>query len=138
MAETTQRTILIVDDEQTARHLLRYVLQLDGYQIISAHDAFDAVRLLDSGEQPDLVISDVMMPGMLGTDLVQHMAGDPRLAHVPVVLISAYHDLSRIGKTAAFVFKPYTPNALLGLVSELLSELDPPLNNTREPRVLTM
>jgi CheY-like chemotaxis protein len=132
------KTILIVDDEQTARHLLRYVLQLDGYHILSAHDAYEAVRILETGDKPDLVISDVMMPGMLGPDLVQYMAGKHELERIPVVLISAYHDLSRIGKTAAFVYKPYTPNALLTLVRELLDETSPPINSTREPRVITM
>ncbi len=138
MAETSKQTILIVDDEQTARHLLRYVLQLDGYQIISANDAFDALKVLEGDALPQLVISDVMMPGMLGTDLVQQMASDPRLAHIPVVLISAYHDISHVGKTAAFVFKPYTPNALLSLVTELLADPDPPINIMREPRVLSI
>ncbi len=132
------KTILIVDDEQTARHLLRYVLQLDGYHILSANDAYDAIKLLETGERPDLIISDVMMPGMLGPDLVQHLATLPEFEHVPVILVSAYHDLSRIGKTAAFVYKPYTPDALLSLVAELLAEPDPPVNSTREPRLLTM
>jgi CheY-like chemotaxis protein len=138
MDDRTMKTILIVDDEQTARHLLRYVLQLDGYHILSADDALDAIKLLETGERPDLIISDVMMPGMLGTDLVQHLAAIPELAHVPVILISAYHDLSRVGNTAAFVYKPYTPAALLALVAELLAEPDPPLNSMRQPRLLTI
>jgi CheY-like chemotaxis protein len=138
MDDRAMKTILIVDDEQTARHLLRYVLQLDGYQILSAYNARDAIKMLETGERPDLIISDVMMPGMLGTDLVQHLAADPALQHIPVILVSAYHDLSRVGKTAAFVYKPYTPNALLALVAELLAEPNPPPNNTREPRVLTI
>src|ERR687886_3025992 len=103
MDDRAMQTILIVDDEQTARHLLRYVLQLDGYHVLSANDAFDAIKLLEEGERPDLIISDVMMPGMLGPELVQHLAEMPELAHTPVILVSAYHDLSRIGKTAAFV-----------------------------------
>jgi CheY-like chemotaxis protein len=132
------KTILIVDDEQTARHLLRYVLQLDGYHILSANDALDALKLLEGGARPDLIISDVMMPGMLGPDLVQHLATQAELARIPVILVSAYHDLSRIGHTAAFVYKPYTPNALLALVADLLAEVDPPINSTREPRLLTI
>jgi len=138
MTPAGKQTILIVDDEQTARHLLRYVLQLGGYEVLSANDAFDALRILEGGVRPALVISDVMMPGMLGSDLVQQMAANPELARIPVVLVSAYHDLSRIGKTAAFVYKPYTPNALLELVTQLLDDPDPPINNTREPRLLSM
>ena len=138
MDGSAMKTILIVDDEQTARHLLRYVLQLDGYQILSANDALDALKLLEGGERPDLIISDVMMPGMLGPDLVQHLAAQAEFARIPVILVSAYHDLSRIGRTAAFVYKPYTPNALLALVADLLAETNPPINNTREPRLLTI
>jgi CheY-like chemotaxis protein len=138
MDDRTTKTILVVDDEQSARHLLRYVLQLDGYHIQSANDAFDAIRLLEEGERPDLIISDVMMPGMLGSELVQHLAAIPDLAHVPIILISANHDRSLIGNTAAFVHKPFTPAALLVLVAELLAEPEPPLNNTRQPRILTI
>ena len=139
MDDRTAKTILIVDDEQTARHLLRYVLQLDGYNILSANDAFDAIKLLEEGERPDLIISDIMMPGMLGSELVQHLAAIPELAHVPIVLISAAnHDRSLIGNTAAFVRKPFTPAALLALVAELLAEPQPPPNNTRQPRLLTI
>ena len=138
MNDRTAKTILIVDDEQTARHLLRYVLQLDGYNILSANDAFDAIKLLEEGERPDLIISDIMMPGMLGSELVQHLAATPELAHVPVILISANHDRSLVGNTAAFVHKPFTPAALLALVAELLAEPQPPINSTRRPRLLTI
>ena len=138
MNDRTAKTILIVDDEQTARHLLRYVLQLDGYNILSANDAFDAIKLLEEGERPDLIISDIMMPGMLGSELVQHLAAAPELAHVPVILISANHDRSLIGNTAAFVRKHFTPAALLALVTELLAEPQPPINSTRQPRLLTI
>ncbi|HZB95418.1 MAG TPA: response regulator [Herpetosiphonaceae bacterium] len=138
MNDRTAKTILIVDDEQTARHLLRYVLQLDGYNILSANDAFDAIKLLEEGERPDLIISDIMMPGMLGSELVQHLAAAPELAHVPVILISANHDRSLVGNTAAFVHKPFTPAALLALVAEILAEPQPPINSTRQPRLLTI
>lgn len=134
----TSKQILIVDDEPTARHLLRHVVQLGGYRLLVARDAVEAIKLLEAGERPDLVISDVMMPGLLGTDLVQYFAGSQHLRCVPVVLLSAYHDISQTGKTAAFVHKPYSPQALLGLIADLLAEDDPPANSTREPRVLSL
>ncbi len=138
MERATTKQILIVDDEPTARHLLRHVVQLGGYHLLVARDAVDAIKLLESGERPDLVISDVMMPGLLGTDLVQYFAGSQHLRCIPVVLLSAYHDVSQAGKTAAFVHKPYSPQALLGLIADLLAEDDPPANCTREPRVVSL
>ena len=93
--------------------------------------------MLDAGVRPDLIISDVMMPGISGPELVQHLSARPALAHVPVILTSAYSGCSCIGKTAAFVSKPYALDALCNLVDELLVEPDPPANSTREPRLLT-
>jgi CheY-like chemotaxis protein len=129
--------ILVVDDDPFARQLVEIVLETGGYQVRSAGHAREAMEILEAGARPKLIISDVMMPGILGTDLVEHLATQPDLARIPVVLISAYHKLASGVKTAAFVSKPFTPDMLLALVGELLAECDPPINVTREPRWLT-
>lgn len=128
--------ILIVDDDPAARQLLQIVLETGGYQVRSTGNAREAMEILEAGARPKLIISDVMMPGMLGTDLVQHLATRPDLAHIPVILISAYHQLANGVKTAAFVSKPFTPDTLLALAGELLAERNPPINASREPRWL--
>ncbi len=128
--------ILVVDDDPLARQLLQIVLETGGYQVRTASLAQEAMDLLEAGDRPKLIISDVMMPGLLGTDLVAHMATQPDLAHIPVILISAYHKLADGVKTAAVVSKPFTPDTLLALIGELLAEPNPPINVSREPRSL--
>ena len=128
--------ILVVDDDPLARQLLQIVLETGGHQVRSAGHAREAMDLLEAGARPKLIISDIMMPGLLGTDLVEHLATQPDLAHIPVILISAYHKLADGVKTAAVVSKPFTPDTLLALVGELLAEPNPPINASREPRSL--
>lgn len=132
------KSILVVDDDPTALRILRHVLQTADYQIHLADDALEALHVLETGVRPDLIISDVMMPGMLGTDFVAHLAGLPDLARVPVILMTAYHDLARGVKTAAVVLKPFNPMALVELMTELLAEAEPEINSQREPRLLRM
>ena len=128
--------ILVVDDDPLARQLLQIVLDTGGYEVQSASHAREAMDLLEAGARPKLIISDIMMPGLLGTDLVEHLATQPDLAHIPVMLISAYSKLADGVKTAAVVSKPFTPDALLALIGELLAEPNPPINICREPRML--
>jgi len=129
--------VLVIDDDPVALRLVRLVLQTEGHKIISASDAISALQLLGQGSRPDLIISDVMMPGMLGTELVEQLATQPELAHVPVVLLSAYHVCDQRCGTAAFMAKPFAPETLVALVDELLAEPDPPINSQRQPRLLT-
>ena len=129
--------VLIIDDDPVALRLVRHVLQAEGHQIFSAPDAISALQVLSQGSRPDLIISDVMMPGMLGTELVQQLATQPDLAHIPVVLLSAYHKCEQNCKTAAFMAKPFAPETLVELVDELLAEPSPPINSLRQPRLLT-
>jgi CheY-like chemotaxis protein len=128
--------VLIVDDDPVALRLVRVVLQAAGHQILSAPDAISALQLLAEGNRPDLIISDVMMPGMLGTELVQRLATQPELDHVPVVLLSAYHAHMQDFKTAACMTKPFATETLVALVDELLAEPCPPVNSQRRPRLL--
>lgn len=131
-----EAAILIVDDDPLARRLMQFVLEAGGYHVHSAVDARAAMRHLEDGGRPQLIVSDVMMPQILGTDFVQMLADQPDLAHIPVILASAAHDLLPKLKTAACVAKPFAPERLLELIRELLAEPDPPINVLREPRRL--
>ena|SRR6476620_10827949 len=85
MTKTRRDRILVVDDEQDARELFAAVLSQAGYVAEVAGDGFEAIAKL-AQVRPDLVLSDVQMPGMRGPDLIQHVrkeAGD-----IPVILIT--------------------------------------------------
>jgi DNA-binding NtrC family response regulator len=92
MTKTRRDRILVVDDEQDARELFAAVLDQAGYAAEVARDGFEALKKLESA-RPDLVVSDVQMPGMLGPDLIQHVR--KACGEVPVILITGTetHDL---------------------------------------------
>lgn len=81
-------TILVADDSITTRSLLRSVLEVGGYQVRTAADGDEALRLLRT-EQVNLVVSDVRMPRLDGLGLIARLRADPRTAAIPVVLFSS-------------------------------------------------
>lgn len=79
--------ILVVDDEEPIRQLLAAVLSDHGYRALLARNGQHALEIL-SEERPDLVLTDVMMPLLTGTDLCRHLKADPETRGIPVILIS--------------------------------------------------
>src|ERR1035437_7838077 len=83
-----RKKILIVDDEHDLVELIGLNLVRNGYEVISAHDGatgLDMARKL----APDLIVLDVMMPGLSGRDVTAAVKGDPRTAGVPIIMLSA-------------------------------------------------
>lgn len=113
-------TILIVDDEEGVRALLRRQLNSAGHTVLEAGSGPEALGLVrQRAERLDLVLSDVVMPAMNGTELAAHLATE--FPHLPVVLMSAYAPagLARVGFGEAIVpvlRKPFDPALLLDLV----------------------
>jgi DNA-binding response OmpR family regulator len=80
--------ILVVDDDETTRTLMRILLVRAGYEVTLAIDGMHALALLAEG-LPDLVISDVMMPNLDGFRLLGRVRADPRMRTLPVILLTA-------------------------------------------------
>jgi DNA-binding response OmpR family regulator len=80
--------VLVVDDEPTIRQLLAINLLAEGIHVAAVPDGFSARRAALS-DPPDLIILDVMMPGLDGLELLRELRGDPRTADIPVVLLTA-------------------------------------------------
>jgi CheY-like chemotaxis protein len=116
----TRATVLIVDDEESVRALIRRQLNTSGHTVIEAGSAPEALGLIrQRAERLDLVLSDVVMPAMNGTELAAHLATE--FPDLPVVLMSAYAPagLARVGLGDAIVpvlRKPFEANVLLDLV----------------------
>ena len=123
-------TILVVDDEEDIRTVVRQMLAAEGYVVLDAGDPHHALRL--AGQQHvDLLITDVVMPLMRGTELAQRL-----LALVPsakVLLMSAFKVAEIAASGHPFLAKPFTPDALLGRVRELLRDEPSPFAR-RPPR----
>jgi DNA-binding response OmpR family regulator len=115
--------ILICDDEPSLRELMRVALD-PSHTFAEAADTASAIGLVESF-QPDLVLLDMMMPGGSGLDVLAHLRASSALAGTEVVVVSAVAEPAdraaalEAGATA-FVGKPFDPDELDALVSELL------------------
>ncbi|MEM8861768.1 MAG: response regulator [Chloroflexota bacterium] len=127
------KSILIVDDEPMARTLLRLMLVRSGYEVIEAVDGYDALEKLRT-ILPDLVVLDVMMPGLNGYDVCVTIRDENATSRIPVIMLSAKTDTASInqGMTAGatlYLTKPVSPDELTRQVSEVLAESSNPFQN---------
>jgi CheY-like chemotaxis protein len=86
--------VLIVDDDADNRETLAEVLSDDGYLVEAAASAADALARIEGGLRPDLVLLDLMMPGMSGEELIEHIRRGGLVEDVPLVVLSARTDWS--------------------------------------------
>ncbi len=111
--------ILVVGDAKSIRETMRLQLLHAGYEVMLAEDAVVAGRLLLK-ERPDMVIVDVNMPYMDGYEFCAALKGDPETRDIPVVFLSASHDVAdrapEVG-AVAFLHKPVLADRLLEVVA---------------------
>ncbi len=123
MAEETRPKILAVDDEPMNVELLDVYLSLD-YDVVSAYsgeEALEAVKV----EKPDIVLLDIMMPGMDGYDVSKRLKSDPATQFIPIIMVTALSDVSDRVKGSdsgadEFLTKPVDKSELLSRVKSLL------------------
>ncbi len=113
-------TILVVEDEGLIAELLEDVLQDAGYRVVTAGNGLEGLaRLADVA--PDLVLSDIMMPGLDGRALCQRIRSDARYHGLPIVLMSAALPAAdRATDYTAFIRKPFDLDGLLGTIRRIL------------------
>lgn len=117
--------ILVADDEPALLRLLEFVLGRRGYVIQGVTNGNAAVEVLKT-ESPDLVILDVMMPGLDGYEVLTFIRETPRLAGLPVVMLTARAQLDDIQRgltlgADAYLAKPFDPEELFSVVESLVS-----------------
>lgn len=115
-------TILVVDDDDPVRVMLARLLRTQGYSVTQAENAETALEALDL-LRPDLVISDIVMPGESGIELRRTIAD--RWPELPVILISGYSaegpaEFAARTPNTVFVQKPFAADQFLALVEETL------------------
>ena len=124
-AATSSRTVLLVEDEQAVRELVRIILERAGHRVFEAATPEEALEQFSVIESVDLLLTDVVMPAMSGFDLFHVLVG--RQPSLRVLFISGYTDYATFEPTiadkgAAFLEKPFSAEALLGKVREVLSQ----------------
>jgi CheY-like chemotaxis protein len=114
---TADDTILVVEDEEEARITLMQILELEGFRALGFANGADAMRHLAQSERPCLIIMDIRMPVMDGPKFRSALLGDPQLAKIPVVVVTALDPAAAAGLAAIRVFrKPIDVDALIGVV----------------------
>jgi CheY-like chemotaxis protein len=111
------KKILLVDDESNMRFVLRIILESGGYEVVAAqHGAAALEALRRSGA--DLVLTDLMMPVMSGRELVERLRADQETADIPIVVVTATHELV-LPNADAVIAKPFDDEELLAVVRSL-------------------
>lgn len=121
-----RKTLLVVDDNPSIRESLALLLRLAGYNVVEASDGGQAIDLVEE-ERPDLVLTDLRMPGMSGVELIQRMRGaDPRVRRTPVVAVSVHGPrelkIAHEAGADAWFDKLSDFEELLGTIRRLLGE----------------
>jgi CheY-like chemotaxis protein len=116
--------VLVVDDDPQVVRLLRVNFELEGYDVVSASDGNEALETI-AAQAPDLVVCDVMMPGMDGFEVVRRLRSDASTSRLPIVMLSAkaMGSDARKGLDAGadeYVTKPFDPAELIDVVDRLL------------------
>jgi two-component system cell cycle sensor histidine kinase/response regulator CckA len=118
------QTVLVVDDEPDILRLVEAILKTAGFRVVSAHDGDAALRALDlMVRPPDLVLTDVVMPGMSGPLFADQVTS--RYPSLPVLFMSGYNERQIVQryvveKGFSLVAKPFTPQRLLSSVKATL------------------
>ena len=117
-------TVLVVDDDPVILKLLEVNFEMEGFTVILARDGLEGIEVARS-EQPDIIVSDIMMPKKSGLELVTELKGDPATSDIPILLLSAKAQNAdvRSGMDAGaddYITKPFEPLDLVDRVNRLL------------------
>ncbi|MCA1576263.1 MAG: response regulator [Acidobacteria bacterium] len=120
----TRRTVLVVDDFDDTRLLLRTWFERRGFRVIEAENGVEAINRAET-ESPDLIIMDVQMPQLDGLSATRRIRDVKKLGSVPIIAVSAYgadqfRDLALAAGCDEYVSTPFEPSTLEGIVRALV------------------
>jgi two-component system cell cycle response regulator DivK len=120
------RTILVVEDQEDNRQILRDLLGSAGFQMVEAHDGEQALAMARS-QRPDLILMDIQLPILDGYEATRAIKRDPELKHIPVIAVTSYAlsgDEARAREAGcdAYVAKPYSTRHLLAKIGQFLEQ----------------
>ena len=118
------KKILVVEDTEDNRQILRDLLGMAGYDMVEAHDGAQGVAMA-AEYKPDLILMDIQMPVMDGYEATRRIKADPELKAIPIVAVTSYalsgdEEKARAAGCDAYIAKPYSPRQMLAKVREIL------------------
>ena len=118
------KKILVVEDTEDNRQILRDLLGMAGYDMVEAHDGAQGVAMA-AEHRPDLILMDIQMPVMDGYEATRRIKANPDLKAIPIVAVTSYalsgdEQKTRDAGCDAYIAKPYSPRQMLAKVREIL------------------
>ena len=122
-----QTSVLLAEDDRALRRFLEVVLERAGYQVFSASDGLEAMKLVLSASI-DVVVTDAMMPNLSGREFCRFLRNSPKLSHLPIILLSALErkDTNPAEQADAFLTKPVSGEKLIECIERLLAKRNSP------------
>jgi DNA-binding response OmpR family regulator len=125
-----RKRVLVVDDEKDLVDLISYNLTRNGYEVLAAQDGATALEVVER-ENPDLIILDLMLPEVDGTEVARRLKADSRTATIPVIMLTAKGEETDVvvGLTIGaddYITKPFSMKILLARVNTVLRRSEPP------------
>lgn len=134
-----RKKIVVVEDEEDILDIIIYNLNRDGYEVLGANDGSSGLDLV-TREAPDLVLLDIMLPGLDGIEVCRRMKSESKTARIPIIMVSARGEESDVvlglGLGADdYISKPFKPRELVARVKAVLRR-GPPSGESAEARTL--
>jgi DNA-binding response OmpR family regulator len=128
MAANATTRVLVIDDEAPIRLLCRVNLEAEGMEVLEAPDGASGLAVA-RGERPDIVLLDVMMPGLDGWRVAEQLLADERTNEIPIIFLTARVELRDRARGldiggVGYVTKPFDPLELARLVDELVARIE--------------
>ena len=119
-----QKTILLADDEEDVRTIVKMFLEGQGYRVLTAYDGLEAISMAES-EAPDVILLDVMMPVMSGIEVARRLKAHYPTTHIPIIMLSAAAQADSIKQgiqagARDYVIKPFQPSKLDEIIRRVL------------------
>lgn len=118
------KLILVVEDQEDNRRIMRDLLTSVGYEVIEAVTGEEGVATAES-RRPDLILMDIQLPGLDGYEATRQIKANPDLEHIPIIVVTSYalsgDDVKAFEAGCnAYVSKPFSPRELLAKIREYL------------------
>jgi two-component system cell cycle response regulator DivK len=118
------KKILVVEDTEDNRQILRDLLGMAGYEMVEARDGAEGVAKATE-HKPDLILMDIQMPVMDGYEATRRIRANPELKSIPIVAVTSYalsgdEEKTRAAGCDGYIAKPYSPRQMLAKVREIL------------------
>jgi two-component system cell cycle response regulator DivK len=118
------KRILVVEDQEDNRQILRDLLSNAGFEMIEAEDGVQALEQV-AKHSPDLILMDIQLPLMDGYEATRRIKANPKFNAIPIIVVTSYalsgdEEKARAAGCDAYVAKPYSPRALLAQIREYL------------------